>query len=448
MTGAWARVVAFFAGPELPKDVRRTYRYHFGHVLFDAAAAGILANGPLMATKGLATEDWPLSLPIVLSSIGQFLVLYLGGVMATRRKMPFVVVPGIAFAVCSIAMTFVLHPVGFLALLGLGAMFEVSARPAVAAVVRANYPATHRGRAVGELRKWSSVIFLATTLLSAHLLARFADSPILVIRIQVAVAGVLSLTSYLLFRRIRVREQVETEPPTFAAEAHRSVRETARIVRVDARFRHYLYGGFAYAFGALLYVAYIPAFLVKDLALGYVGAAMFTHIVPSVLAFLTTGAWGRWFDRTNPWRAWAWIRTGWGLDPLLLSVAPLAAAVAPWAGVATVAAGRIARGSVMGGSWVLWWQIGVNHFAPPGGDTTRYLGILVFMNGLTRLVAPLAGAWLLTQGSRTTPMIVGGVLVLGSALHAAWNARRERREPGLATMAEFEAQFESVPRAR
>ena len=39
------------------------------------------------------------------------------------------------------------------------------------------------------------------------------------------------------------------------------------------------------------------------------------------------------------------------------------------------------RGSVQGGWWVLWWQIGVTHFAPPGQDTSRYMGIMVFLNG-------------------------------------------------------------------
>lgn len=437
MGGLQQRVTSFLTGPELPKSARRTYRHHLVYTVLDAAAAGILANGPLMATKGLATDDWPLSLPIVLSSAGQFIVLYLGARMALRRKMPFVVLPGLAFAVCSLAMSMVLHPVGFLALLGLGAMFEVCARPAVAAVIRTNYPATHRGLAVGELRKWSSLVFLVTTLASAHLLERFARHTATVIRLEVAIAGLLSLASFLIFRRIRVEEDIPANVPP--APSLVGLRETRAILERDWRFRHYLYSGFLYAFGALIYVAYVPAFLVKDLALGYVGAAMLTHILPSVLAFLTTGAWGRWFDRTNVWRAWTWIRIGWGLDPLLM----WAASVFPWASAAIVltTAGRVSRGSVMGGSWVLWWQIGVNHFAPPGGDTTRYMGIQIFMNGVTRLAAPLAGAWLLSCGTRTTPMLVGGLLVLAAALHAMWHARREARDGNLRTVAAFEAGF-------
>ena len=448
MAGPWTRALSFFNAPDLPERARRTYRHHFLYVMLDAAAAGILANGPLMATKGLSAQDWPLSLPIVLSSAGQFLVLILGGFMASRRKMPFVIRPGFAFALCSLAMSFVVHPVAFLGLLGLGAMFEVSLRPAVTAVIRANYPASHRGQAVGELRKWASIVFLSVTLGSAHLLERFAETPVPMIRAQVAFAGLLSVASFPVFRRIRVREQLDPLVGSLTSDVTRSVREAGSILRRDTRFRHYLYGGFAYAFGALLYVAYIPAFLVKDLALGYMGAALLTHILPSVLSFLTTGAWGRWFDRTSPWRAWVWIRTGWGLDPLLLSAAGAMASVAPSAAIGLAAAGRLSRGTVMGGSWVLWWQIGVNHFAPPGGDTTRYMGIIIFMNGLTRLVAPLVGAWLLAQGSRVTPMLVGGVLVLASALHAAWHARRERKVGGLGTMAEFESQFGRTDRGR
>ena len=53
--------------------------------------------------------------------------------------------------------------------------------------------------------------------------------------------------------------------------------------------------------------------------------------------------------------------------------------------------GRVLRGSVQGGWWVLWWQIGVTHFAPPGEDTSRYMGIMVFLNGASQIAASLAG---------------------------------------------------------
>jgi len=431
----------FFAGPELPVDARSTYRLHLSYVILDAATAGILANAPIMATKGLGCEDWQLSLPLILSAGGLFFAPFSGGLMARRRKLPFVVGPGLAFALCSLAMGAVSTPLPFLLLLGFGALFEVSLRPAVTAVIRANYPASCRGAATGEARKWASLVFLLSSLLSAQLLERQLLAESTMIRLQVVTAGLLSVVSFLLFGRIRVQKEPSPDEARTADGMGATVRRAATILGRDQRFRQYLYSAFFYAFGALVYVAYVPALLVKDLHLGYLPTALLTHIVPSLLAFITTGAWGRWFDRTNVWRAWSWIRTGWGLDPVLLGLAPFVAMASPLGALALATAGRLSRGSVMGGSWVLWWQIGVTHFAPPGGDTTRFLGIILFLNGLTRALAPAFGAWLLGYTSRAGTLLVGGVIVLGAAAHAAWRARRERRDPTLATIASFEAQY-------
>ena len=96
----------------------------------------------------------------------------------------------------------------------------------------------------------------------------------------------------------------------------------------------------------------------------------------------------------------------------------------------------------MGGSWVLWWRIGVNHFAPPGGRYRRYMGLLMFMNGVMRLFAPMLGAALLLRYGRAGMLYIGGAGVLLSALHSFYEYRRERSDKDLATIADFEHQFE------
>jgi hypothetical protein len=105
--------------------------------------------------------------------------------------------------------------------------------------------------------------------------------------------------------------------------------------------------------------------------------------------------------------------------------------------------GRVLRGSVQGGQWLLWWQIGVTHFAPPGEDTSRYLGIMAFLNGLLRLLASAAGMILASRGvSPATLLTVGGLGVLGSGVYSLAQAARERREHQPETMAEFEGRFQ------
>ena len=105
--------------------------------------------------------------------------------------------------------------------------------------------------------------------------------------------------------------------------------------------------------------------------------------------------------------------------------------------------GRLVRGSVQGGWWVLWWQIGVTHFAPPGEDTSRYMGMMVFLNGVIRIAASLAGMGLAALGVMPVTLIwIGGLGVIASGFYSLWQAARERKEHRPQTFAEFEAQFE------
>lgn len=428
----------FFRGPELPADCRDTYRRHFAFAVLDAVSAGILANAPLMALNGLASKDWQVAVQLPISSLGMFAVLYLGSLMANRSPMPFAFLPGIAYAVCSGLMSLTIEPLPFLILGGVGTLFEMMARPAVTAVIRLQYPASSRGAVTGTIRQWHLLTVLVAGAISAWALDQAKAQPLLMIRAQLALAGLVSAISFFIFRTIRLRPQTEAATRVAAPAPAEVFAEDWAALRADGRFRKYLFIGFLFAFGGLVYVAYIPVLFARQLHFGYLASAFFSNTLPSLAAILFTGSLGRWIDRVNSWKAWALIRLGWGLDPLLLAGAPLVAG--PAFPVVAAFAGRLSRGSVMGGAWILWWQVGVNHFAQPGGDTTRYMGMIIFMNGLARLTGPAAGAWLLaSQGSLTLPLVAGGLLVLLSAL-LSWRAYAGEKGQGrFATMERFEA---------
>lgn len=196
--------------------------------------------------------------------------------------------------------------------------------------------------------------------------------------------------------------------------------------------------------------AQIKGFL-ADLKLSYVQIELLAHVIPCAAQFLTTGLWGGAFDRTTPNRAWIWIRVGWGLDPLILVAAPF---VAGWFSssaailMVLLVAGRLCRGSVMGGSWVLWWRVGVAHFAPPGGDTSRYMGILTFLNGAMRLSAGAISSVLVGLYSPSAVLAIGGVGVIASGAYSWYLAGQEKTHHDPATIADFEAGFSSCTRDR
>ncbi len=432
----------FFTGPDLEGRAKHTYRRHFAHIVFLAMGEAILANAPIMALKGMESPDWQMALEKSISSIGMFLLIYLGSVMAVRRKMPFLFFPGIAYALCALAMAFIDDPLPFLILLGLGTLFDNILRPALTAIVRLNYPVETRGAVVGELRKWSSILFLGTGLLSAALLDFATESQRVMIRGQMVAAGLLLIMGFAVFRTIRVREDAperEARPRVRFAD---SLKASVHIVKTDRRFRRYLAIGFFYCFGGMTFASFIPVLLTKDLRLSYVETTLLTHVFPAMVTFFTTGYIGQWIDRVSTWKAWFWIRLGWGLDAVVLAAAPFAAALFPLAALVLPFAARLFRGVVQGGSYILWWEVAVNHFAPPGEDTTRYMGIIMFLNGLGRLGGPLFGAFLVTRFNAAVVLLAGGGIVLFSSFLSYLEHRRERDVARLRTMETYENSFE------
>lgn len=424
---------------DLPVATRRTFYFHLAYAMFDAAAGGILLNAPMVALKMMSAPNWQLPLRELFVGLGMLATLYLGSWMAPRHKMPFVVVPGLIGATFVLLMPFSMGgPFWFLMFFSVSAMFEITTRPAITAVLRTNYPPTHRGALTGMVRKWSSLSFLCSTLCSALLLQKLPTSG--VVQSLMVTAALLSVSAYLCFRQIRVDEVIVAPQSLSRLRYLLPLVESALIVIFDARYRRYLAACFIDGFFGMLYVPLIASLLNK-LGYGYLGAAAMIHILPSLAAFVVTGWLGHWLDRWNPWRSWAWIRFAWGIDALLLAATPLCAFYNPYAALLLPLAGRLLRGVTQGVQWTMWWQIGVTHFAPPGADTSRYMGIMVFLNGATRLSASaIAIALTAWRVEPTTLMLIGGLGIIAVGAFSLGQARLEEQFH-LDTIADFEARF-------
>jgi len=443
MRALTARVLGFFRGPDLPPEARRTYRFHLAYAVLDAAAGGILLNAPQVAMRLMAAPNWQLPLREMYSGVGMLAALYLGSWMAPRRKMPFVFIPGMLCGLTAMAMALAVGDAfWFMTFLGISAMFEITVRQAVTAIVRLNYPVVHRGAATGEIRKWSSLSFLVIAFLSACALHWGGDSTTEVAQAQIVCAAALSLSSFFCFRRIRVQEDPDKLRHDLKPEVLKNFRDAASMVVRDGRYRRYLLACFVDGFCGALYLPLIWALLYKTLEFNFIWSTVLMHSLPALVAFAVTGLLGHWFDRTSPWIAWAWIRFMYGLDALLLAATPLLLPSVPPALIILPVLGRILRGSVQGGQFVMWWQIGVTHFAPPGEDTSRYMGMMGFLTGAIRLGAS-AVAIVLTALAVTpeTLLLVGGSGVILSGVYSLRQAKREKKEHRPETIAELESQF-------
>ena len=437
-----------FNAPPLIDNARRTFRYHLLHALCDAVTGGVIATAPFIALKQMGAPDWQLGIKLALAGVGMLTTLYLSHWMAVRHKMPFVFWPGVMCVFSTGAMALTENSFAFLFFSGLGLMFSTITRPAVAAIVRTNYPAEHRGQATGEIRRWSSLVFLLTVLFSAVLLdfvsEQHPERIMDLIHGLLLVATVSILAAYLLFRQILVDENVDALSEERRPRILQSYRDALSILVRDVRYRWYIAGCFVFVFAAATYVSFIPSFLNKDLQFSYVRCVFFLHVIPAVAAFGATGRLGRWFDRVGLSIAWAGVRFGWALDPLLLAASTTLVPVFGAQVIVLAVLARICVGTVQGGYWILWWQIGVAYYAKPGADTSRYQGILVFVDGITKMTAPALGAWILAQPgcSREILFAIGGVGVLLSSVVSLVQARYERRDTHLLTTADYEAQFD------
>jgi hypothetical protein len=377
--------------------------------LLYALFEGIMGNAPLMAVKSMGASDRQLQLPLAMASVGLFLSVFFGAAMARRRKNPFVVVPGFAGAVAALVMAWMPSAVWFLAMAGVISMCDFAMRPAVPSIMRIVYPDRCRSHVSGTMRQWASIVFPAATLLSAALLSRAETGNIrLTIRLEILIAGLACAAAFACFRQLpdhgdgsAAEAAAHDDPPVaFGWAALTPLR--------DRPFRRYLLAFFVFGFCNLFHQGVVPAFFARDMGLGYVSATLLLHVVPNLSAFLAGGHLTAWFERTSVWRSYAVVTMLWGLDPVLISLAPFS-----WP---AVLAARVARGPATLGSMVIAFFTGVHSFARPGGDTSRYMAAQLLINGMSRLIAPVAAAFALAYLSRRSMILYGGLGIIASSL--------------------------------
>ncbi|QDU35498.1 Major Facilitator Superfamily protein [Poriferisphaera corsica] len=448
MIGSVTRAFDFrLKGLGLSREVVGRYRWQMGWAVAMAVTDGIMANAPVMALKSMAAEPWKLGVNLALSSVGMFASLWIGWLMARRRKKPFVVVPGLIYAVCVGMMTLTDQSLVFLSLLGVAMVFELMTRPAVTAIVRECYPAEVRSTLMGRIRAVTSVVFVGSVFGSAWVLdvvTKNGGDVLGAIDVLLWVGVGMVVLSLLMFWKIGVPRDGRGEREVVRDEGEGVT--PWRTIGRDKRLHRYLLGCMMFGFGGLLYVSWVPKVLTGHLGMGYLMAAMFLHVLPACVQCVVVAPMGAWLDKVNVWKGWSCIRLLWGMDAVLLGVAIL---LPGDGGVALglVVMARMLRGSAMGGSYVLWWQTGIHQFASPGADTSRYMSLQTAMNGVLRLVAPLVGMLMVAHGSLRWALAGGAGVIMLSVVHAMYEARREGIRPELANTASYEKSFEEKAEA-
>jgi MFS family permease len=401
---------AFFRPPDLQPVSKRAFRFHMAFIVLDAIFSGIVANTPVMAIRAMHATDAQLQWPVAMAAIGIFASVLTGASMATRRKQPFILVPGFAMGIAALVMAWMNSAPWFLFVSGLISIFDFSVRPAIPSVIRSIYPEHCRSHVSGTLRQYAAVFFSAASLFCAFLLNRSGGNVMPMIKLQISVAGLLSLLSFLCFKQL---------PPHGDGSLAESLNAPGRVGAAwsdwpmlapfrDGRFRRYLAAFLLFGSSTLFYNGIVPPVFTHDLGYGYAGTTLLIHIVPAVGAFLGGGRLTAWFDKTTVWKAYAMVTFLWAIDPLVLAVFPSA--------LPLVVAARLIRGPATVGGMVLAYYTGVHAFALPGRDTSCYMASMFLVNGLARLLGPLSAAALSGHLSHGAILLIGGTGVLSASV--------------------------------
>jgi hypothetical protein len=404
-----ARLASAFRPPELPDISRKAFRFHMAYVLLDSVSSGIISNVPLMAVKALQASDPQLQIPIAMASAGLFASVITGAIMARKRKMPFMLVPGFAGALFMFLMAWTRTPLWFLIAAGFVSVFDFALRPAIPSVLRIVYPGYCQSHVAGTLRQYASFVFPGSVLLFASFLTASGPHIRGMIAFQLSLAGALTVAGLICLSKLPERGDgslSEAMPET--SPNHLNWLRASLAPLSNSAFRRFLGCFFVYTFGNLLFMGVVAPFFARDLGYGYVEATLVIHVIPAITGFLAAGRLTAWFDRTSMFRAYALVALLWGLDPILLALSP-----SHWP---LLVLARMLRGPATVGSIVIAVYTGVQPFAKPGADTTRYIAALYFVNGLSRLIAPQITAQLSGHVSHRAILFAGGFCVVASSI--------------------------------
>lgn len=301
-------------------------------------------------------------------------------------------------------------PLWFLIAAGVVSIFDFALRPAIPSVLRIVYPAHCQSHVAGTLRQYASIVFPAAVVFFASLLTASGPHIRGMITFQLTLAGFATAGGLVCLSRLPERgdgslsEATPESSPTYVNWIRASLAPLH-----NRAFRRFLGAFFIYSFGNLLFLGVVAPFFARDLQYGYVEATLIMHVVPAITGFLAGGRLTAWFDRTTVFRSCALVALLWGLDPILLALSP-----SHWP---LLVFARMLRGPATVGSLVIAVYTGVQPFAKPGADTSRYTAALYLVNGLSRLIAPLITAQLSSAHvSHRAILLLGGSCVLASSI--------------------------------
>ena len=359
---------------------------------------------PYVLAKSLHASTGLITLSAVLDTLGMFLALYWGHLLATRgQRRTYLVWAGIMGRLVMVLTLLVHTAVQMSLLLAVVYFFAAMVYPAQNNIFEQNFRPTLRGRYFGLATGIQNGVAVVASLGLGWILDRNAD----LFRYVYAALGVCGFLYLFLLSRAPVPEGTVPDPTPFRLRVpfplpYRAVgpflpgriwrglarpfADAMRIYREDRAFNWFEINFMTYGAAFMCLSPVVPVFLTEQLKLSYHEISTARVLVGQIGVALLGPLTGRVMDRYHPIRLSA-------VAFMLLAFYPVALDAAGVAGIGgslklVYLAFAIYTVGMAGVN--ITWNVGSMAFAPPG-QGGYYQGIHVAMVGIRGTIGPLVG---------------------------------------------------------
>ncbi len=358
---------------------------------FFALAGGALY--PFLAAIAISMGAGALEVGLLVAApfAAQLFTIYWGHLCQGRKKLPFIVFPGIVGRLLLFPLAFISSPAIFVTVVILHHMSLAITWPAFTSLVQKIYPITSRGSMMGLVKFVFGIFYIAAVALAGRNIDIFGHRWIV---IGAAVAGI---TGSLIFRKIREPEEGK-ETAICRKFSHR---ENFSLFKKFPAFKWFILGMTCFELGKFMIQPYLPLYWINELNLSNASIGSIAIIV-TLFWFLASPLWGIMVDRLHP--IWV-IISGAGLYTLL----PIIYMTVPnWSGVMLAAA--------FTGLGLAAYEVGwSNNLLRLGGaQAGKFIGIYLSLVGLRGLLGPIVGSTILGLGTPIPLLVISVVLLAGS----------------------------------
>jgi len=394
---------------DIPVTSRPTFRYELNSTWLYGVMTGILALAAVFARKALGASRIEVALITAAAPSGMLFAAFWGHLSSSRRKMPFLVIPGLLGRGLITAIAFVSNSVWFTGIILLSFLISQLVLPVQAAVYQANYPIEFRGRIIGKVR---AALFL-TSAVVAFLAGRLLDRNPEYYRYLFPVAGLFGCVSIIIFARIRIRREKQTLSET---DRRQTFWGSLGLLFSDRRFGLYEAFFSLYGMASHLMRPVLILFLTDVIGVDYTQSATALEFIPRICMVAAALFLGGFVDMHNPMIA----RSAFNFLSLLVpAIYFFSHSIAP------IYLAKAIEGVALGGSGIVW-VIGALYFADEKTAPT-YQGIHVTLTGIRGVAGPFVGIFLLHLIGMRGVFIVAFCMQLIAALamfRLGWAERR------------------------